>query len=300
MINSLSKDSHMTQSLCYSINSGNSQSDCHQSKLKSHRSVYYSALDNSSVGKSVNRPVEISFNGSPAFIVPGTVEKTVEKVAEKAKKEGFLERWVDEKINRSDRIKNFLIKNGKFKTFLNFADDNQVTFNAAFALILTGLFRPVAIMLTPSSKKNVDDKKYASAQSIASGLIGLAVAIVFSNPISAAVGKIFDENKISGKRNLEKYITNPNVRELFKNNDATHTKLAKDTFKQMGDLIPAIPKAIFTIAIIPIILKTVFGLEKHKHKDKAEQSVHDNLTLNFQSSVTPQKKVFNNFAGGVK
>lgn len=294
MINSLSKDSHMTQSFCYSINSGNSQSDYHSSKYKSQRSVYFGALENSSVGKSVNRPVEISFNGLP-----------VSEVASIGKKE----------LTRFEK----LLKHKYFKDFLLYADKSQVTFGAAFALILTGLLRPVAIMLTPSSKKNIDDKKYAAAQSISSGLIGLGFAVLFSNPISAAVGKIFDEDKnVPDKYRISDFIKNEESFNLFGQDEtkakkaakialteaekakASATNLAKDTFKQIGDLIPAIPKAIFTIAIIPIILKTVFGLEKHKHKNKAEQSAHDNLTLNFQSSTTPQKKVFNNFAGGVK
>lgn len=317
MINSLFKDSHITQSLWHPKNGiYPSQSDSNRSntKYKSEQRVYFGASENSSVGKSVTKPVEISFSGLAPSKGAEAVGKAAEKVAEKGKEESKFVQRIGKIIDNSPRIKKFL-KNDKFKKFLTYADDNQVTFGAAFALILTGLFRPLAIIATPSSKKNVDDKKYAAAQSISSGLIGLAFAIVFSNPISDAVSKVFDEDKkVKDKYRTAEFVTDKKSLAAFKVDKnlvlAEAEKAARDgaidlsknTYKQMGDLIPAIPKAIFTVAIIPIILKHVFGLEKHKNKDKDKvaNSQKSDATLNFESKKTPRKTVSQKVQGGVK
>lgn len=287
MINSLIKDSHITQSLR------------HSQKLYSHKRgadknegrEYSSATVNNNIGKSVKKPAEISFSGFLSLKKTGKVNKGP---------------FLDEFLNK-DGVKKFL-KNGNFKKFLLYADKDQVTFGAAFALILTGIFRPLAIMFTPSSKKNVDDKKYASAQSISSGLIGLGCAFLFSNPISTAVAKVFDEDKKTGKCRMKEFIKDPKTFELFnipqnisdeeRIAKAGAKTLAKDTFKQMGDLIPAIPKAIFTIAIIPVVLKYVFGLEKKKSTKEVANN-QDGSSLSFKNSSLPQRKAFQNFTGGI-
>ena len=96
----------------------------------------------------------------------------------------------------------------------------------------------------------------------------------------------------------------------------TITKEAKATLKAMSkkraalstlvknipDWVIGVPRAILTIALIPPILKYVFGVEKKK-KPKPEQENNVNNTVN--KMETPQmdfieKPAFQQFKGGVK
>lgn len=276
MINSLLKDSHITQRFCYSQNLPYSQGN---RESKSHRREYCSASVNNSIGINASKPAEISFRGLNAG-------KEIEKGVEKIKVEKPLPEFIQKFIN-GERVEK-LCKSEKFKNMLEWADTYQVPFGAAFGLVLTGLFRPAAIMALPSEKKNIDDKKYAAAQSIASGVIGLAIASIIGNPFSDATEKVL--------ANPDKYLSKN--KDYFKVN-SSESKTMKNYLKQIPDLIPAAPKAIITIAIIPPILKYVFGLEKGKKAVKTE-NVTNFSSLNFKSASLPQKKVFQNFNGGEK
>ena len=98
------------------------------------------------------------------------------------------------------------------------------------------------------------------------------------NCISPNKGNIkFEEEKISSKFHTmkdkfkalgktEKYST-----DAKKLKDLINTKLAyKTLIKNLPDWIIAIPRAALTIALIPPILKYVFGLEKKKAPEKVE------------------------------
>lgn len=165
---------------------------------------------------------------------------------------------------------------------LEFADKQQLVFSAAFALILTGLFRPAAIMSLPG-KKNKDDKKYAAAQSIASGVIGFVTSSLLFIPLSMGAKKF--------KNNAKDFIKDPNSylykEEIVKNKLIQKNLNAAGTYiDRCPDVIFAIPKGLLTVALIPPILKHVFGWEKKKVEEKTEQQpMPDPSLLHFKENV---------------
>lgn len=140
------------------------------------------------------------------------------------------------------------------KWALEKAVDKQLIFDAGFALFLTCILRPASIMVLPS-KKNQDDQKYASAHSIGSGIIGFAISNILFTPISNAIKKIKDhpEDFIKEKSYLK-------TKESF--------DIAKKYIDRLPDIVGSVPKGILTIALIPPILKYIFGWEKKKPEAK--------------------------------
>lgn len=177
-----------------------------------------------------------------------------------------------------------------FKNFLKMAADKQAVFSALFAIALTCIMRPAAIMALPGDKKHKDDKKYAAAHSIASGVIGYLFSLAIFSPISDAMKKI--------EKEPEKYIEkNAKLKYL---ESGKSLRIAKTFIGMAPEIILAAPRAVMTIAIIPPILKYVFGWEKKKPDSKEELSpiLQNYALLNFKSTSTPQKKVFQSFSGG--
>lgn len=162
--------------------------------------------------------------------------------------------------------------------FLELADGNSVAFGAAFALVLTGIFRPAAIMALPGNKKNKDDSKYAAAHSIASGVIGFIVSTIVSKPISDAIKKVVSapEKYIRDKDGHIDYNKAAYYASDWKANGAV-----KNWVTRSVDIVMSIPKAFITIALIPPILKYVFGWEKKKHA---------NIPINIQTNYNHNKE----------
>lgn len=157
--------------------------------------------------------------------------------------------------------------NPKFQKLLEFIDDQQLVFGAAFALLLTCILRPASIVLIPGNK-NKDDQKYAAAHSIASGVIGFAISSILFYPVGNAIKKI--------KENPKKFIINKNSYLLNKKAEETAIKY----IDRLPDIVTAIPKGILTIALIPPILKYVFGIEKKKcavNKETPANNIHKNI-----------------------
>lgn len=187
----------------------------------------------------------------------GIVNKKVKEIIEAAMKQlEILE------INQTN--KNSIYKNKFFKDFLKFADDFQILFGATFALILTCMLRPLTIMALPGDKKNNDDKKYASAHSMSSGLLGFGLALLISAPISTAIKKVLE------KPEEGKYIKHNGINYL---KDTANARTVSTYLNQVPDILLAVPKAMITIALVPIILKNVFGLQKKSETTKKANNV---------------------------
>lgn len=176
--------------------------------------------------------------------------------------------------------KNGIYKSSTFKKFLEFAKEFQILFGAGFALILTGLLRPATIMALPSDKKNIDDKKYASSHSISSGSFGFGLALLMA-PLPMAVKKVLADPKA--------YNVVKNADKL--KNDPQFAKAANNYLSQLPDIMLAAPKAMITTALLPIVLKYVFGLEKNKKTDnKIKQPIDKNTTTVTISNEKQQPK----------
>lgn len=195
-----------------------------------------------------------------------------------------------------------ILKSNSLKKVLDFAINQQLVFDATFALLLTCILRPASIIAFPS-KKNKDDLKYASAHSIASGVIGFAISTAIFTPITEGINKFCNEKNIKNYLKETKTFAKTGTHYLLDNS----TDEAKNTIKNAGtylgrlpDIITSIPKGILTIALIPPILKYVFGISKKSTNDKnSSLPPLDYSLLNFRSNSI-QNKQFACFKGGLK
>lgn len=172
--------------------------------------------------------------------------------------------------------------NKQFQNFLKLADRSAAVFSAIFALGLTCILRPAAIMSLPG-KKNKEDKIYAAGHSIASGIIGYLIALAIFNPISAGVGKIIKRPKhyLAGKGDY-----------LIK--DGRAMNVAQKGLTMLPETILAAPRATITIALIPPILKYVFGCEKKKGPASKDMGpiLENYAAINFKSTNHSKKIAF--------
>lgn len=197
----------------------------------------------------------------------------------------------------------WIYSNETVKDALIFADKNNVAFSALFALMLTGILRPASIMALPGGKKNKDDKKYAAAHSVASGVIGYIISTAVSNPVTSALKKVLDKphdymkDKLDETGNVIKKSRAGYIEESQKASTAAKTWITRNV-----DVLMAVPKGLITIALIPPILKYVFGWEKKsKATEKAGQPINqDYYALNFKSANLANKKAFQSFMGGTR
>lgn len=243
--------------------SENSRSTVHESANKNVSQNANKCVNLKNANMRLREPGEVSFCGLSA-------EAAINKVASNPKNQK-------------------LFKNSKFQKLLDFANDQSLVFGAGFALLLTCILRPGAIVVIPS-KKNKDDQKYAAAHSIASGVIGFGISTVLFMPIGNAIKKF--------KENPDKYINKSNS--YLKT--SKHKATAIQYMDRFPDIITAIPKGILTVALIPPILKYVFGLEKKKPASaKVESKANvDYSLLNFKNKNESKSKELQNSTGGVK
>lgn len=193
--------------------------------------------------------------------------------------------------NQKAKISNWFYNSKSAKTILTFARKKQLVFGATFSLFLTCILRPASIMVLPS-KKNKEDQKYASAHSIASGVIGFAISNVAFLPLENAIQRLKDNPKDFIKNYKNSKLIKME-KEKYRLNDIAETYLGR-----LGDLAGSIPKGILTIALIPPILKYCFGYEKKKSQDKKSiNPVVDYSLLNFKSHKNNKQSYF---AGGLK
>lgn len=315
MINSLFKDSHIPQTLCRPYFQSSPQNKNRQQDIRLNTTL------SKRVNNSIEKPAkQVSFGG---FFNP-------------AKDSGILNKLKNLKPIKA--IREFdIYKSPRFKKWLEDAESNPLLFGAMFALVLTCGFRPAAIMSMPSDKKNKDDKIYASAHSIASGLIGCTLVYAATEPITGAFKKIEEEIKSSALLTEMKY----KVDNGFKPKEdlvALEAKLAKNPTKFLKDKtsyllkttlkeadgevfvktpfatvastyiknIPeffiAMPRAAVTIALIPVILKYGFGMKKKtaKNDDKMIPILENYSVINQNKLDIKEKSVATKADGGVR
>lgn len=153
-----------------------------------------------------------------------------------------------------------LIKSAKF------ANDNSALFCAGVSLALSSVIRPVAIMMTPKTKK--ENKKYAAAKSIASSATGYLLMAAVSKPFSSAISKIDSDPK--------KYLKETTIKNLASNSEnltsSRRYQFATQLFKLGLGCLIAIPKSTLTSFLIPKILGIFPNKEKKKEEKKKEIS----------------------------
>ena len=204
-----------------------------------------------------------------------------------------------------------------------FTKEHNTITQSLVALVLAGVFRPIAIISLPG-KKNKEDKIYASSHSIASGLIGFAVSSIIVSPLDAVAKKLMEEatdvkDKLSEA--FEKRANGENNKFLTKEELLKGKKLIGEKFLDIygefkdGNLIKinrkaldrtstilnmgpdtlflGVAKAMLTIALIPPILKYVFGVEKSKPQEvKPQETAQASLSEQIRANnpiLNPKK-----------
>ena len=222
-----------------------------------------------------------------------------------------------------------------FNDFLAYTDKHNVATSALVALGLAGVMRPATILALPG-KKDKEDKIYASGHSMASAILGFVASVIITSPLDGAVQRLFDGNgyAIDGKKKIIKdkngtpkilsktlvrlaekeeklaplanlrdeitgKIVNKRARYLHKSVKAIRESL-KTLVKNLPDIIIAIPRSILTIALIPPILKYVFGVEKKKKPEQTEAPKDINNMTTPTNMDFIDKPAFKEFKGGVQ
>lgn len=221
-----------------------------------------------------------------------------------------------------------------FNKFLTYTNDHNVATSALVALGLAGVMRPATILALPG-KKDKEDKIYASGHSMASAILGFVASVIVTSPLDGAVKKIFGSNgylkdkdgNIIKDKDGKPRIFSKKLFELAEKEKALEAKAnardeagkiidktaraaykavkrhraALDTLvKNIPDFIIAIPRSILTIALIPPILKYVFGVEKKKKTEQTE-APKDTNNMNTPTKMDfIEKPAFKEFKGGVQ
>lgn len=239
---------------------------------------------------------------------------------------GYNAEYCGSFTGKSEAATSFLdkiLKSNWFGKFAQYSDAHNISTSALIALILAGILRPATIMSLPGDKDK-EDKIYASGHAIASGILGFAFSTAITSPFDLSIKKIFDDKKYQGAKfkalteKIAELKGKGKLRTAAENAEYHSLKLVRETMrtliKNLPDWAIAVPRAMLTIALIPPILKYVFGVEKKKKQKPVEAATQQNVQQAAQQ-VKPEEKqaqkyevsqnfiekpVFSAFKGGVQ
>ncbi|DAB24393.1 TPA: hypothetical protein CPT81_01505, partial [Candidatus Gastranaerophilales bacterium HUM_20] len=206
-----------------------------------------------------------------------------------------------------------------FGNFLSYCYNHNISTSALIALGLAGVLRPATIMALPG-KKDKEDKIYASGHSMASGIIGFIASTIITSPFDESIKKVFgnpekykskklakmlriekDLAKRANLKNAAGELINTKSKQLLKN-IGKHKGAMEVLVKNVPDWIIAVPRATLTIALIPPILKYVFGVEKKKKPETPSNAETKTVDSNMETPKMDfiEKPAFQQFKGGVQ
>ena len=153
-----------------------------------------------------------------------------------------------------------LYTNKTFKKGLEFAAENGALFSAATIFGCSVGVRPLSIWMTPHVDK--ENKKVLCAKSIASSFAGYLMMLGISKPVANSIKKI--------DKNPEKYLSSKTVQNLKEESKTLQYSkayiFATQMFKLGLGVVTAVPKALLTVAGLPVVMKKVFPQEQEKHQ----------------------------------
>ena len=169
-----------------------------------------------------------------------------------------------------------LMNNKLFLNSLEKISEHGTTFTAGVSLVMPLTIRPIAILSTPNVEK--ENKQYACANSICSGLIKFGMLSAIALPIENAVKKI--------DKNPEHFLKPDTIKKLNPNNsgiiESKSYRLGTQLMKLGTGFITAIPKSMLTIALIPIIMDKLFN---HKFSEKINAQKQSS-NISFKGGIT--------------
>lgn len=215
-----------------------------------------------------------------------------------------------------------ILSSNWFGRFSQYSQDHNISTSSLIALVLAGILRPATIIALPG-KEDKEDKIYASGHAIASGIIGFVISTIVTSPLDMSIKKFFEDpntyltsknsSKKSGRKGSKPSYERIKAAIAYLDEKVKAAKTANyyeplrkrlkaqvgamDTLaKNIPGFFIAIPRAILTIALIPPILKYVFGVEKKKAAPPPKDNIME-LQMNWID-----KPVFAQFQfkGGVR
>lgn len=142
------------------------------------------------------------------------------------------------------------------------ANRNPNLLEAFCAFIVATTLRPLTILALPNTEKGEkskkeyeEDKKYAAAHSISSGVVGLGVAFALFNPIKDSINRVTDKIKSQQAQGVTEA-----AQKLLKSKTDAFGKITNQTIKIMSSPL----QAALLVALIPPIVKFVLGEKKGK------------------------------------
>ncbi len=169
-----------------------------------------------------------------------------------------------------------LLKNKRVLSTLEKISDHGTSFSNGTSLVMSLAVRPISIFATPNTEK--ENKQYAAANSICSGIIKFGIVEAVALPIETAI-KHIDKNP----QNFLNEQTLKNLKETEKVfAESKSYKLITQVLKLGTGFLTAIPKSMLTIALIPIIMDNLFiKTQKSKPKNQDNQPIQQNQKPNF-------------------
>lgn len=172
-----------------------------------------------------------------------------------------------------------ILKNKHVLKGLEKISEHGTTFAAGTSLFMSLTVRPLAIFATPDTEK--ENKQYAAANSICSGLIKFGMVEAVALPIEYAVKNI--------DKNPEKFLKSKTIKTLAGEKELINSrsyKLLTQILKLSSGFLTAIPKSMLTIALIPLIMDKLFGVGIKKKNIANETQKIQNKDINFTGRVT--------------
>jgi hypothetical protein len=203
-------------------------------------------------------------------------------------------------INNSSTFTTRLLKNKTLLKNLERISEHGTSYTAGISLLMSAGLRPLSIYMTPDVEK--ENKQYAIANSISSGLVKFGIVEAIALPIERAVKNI-DKNpeKFLNSQTLKDFISNTNPIESSK-----AYKLMTQIIKLGTGIITAIPKSMITIALIPILMDKLFQKRKKEQEFTKNSQNRNKHSLNFTGNLSNKisknlgkiidNKKFQNFA----
>lgn len=181
--------------------------------------------------------------------------------------------------NYSNLSSRFL-KNKIFLKSLEKISEHGISFSAGLSLLMSTVVRPCAIFATPDVEK--ENKQYACANSICSGLVKFAMVEAVALPVENAVRKL--------DSNPEKYFNPSTVKNLTQNTQSFNMrsyKLITQIIKLGTGFVTAVPKSILTLSLIPVLMDKIFFKPKKSSKIPPEDLKNKdiNFTGNFADKL---------------
>lgn len=170
--------------------------------------------------------------------------------------------------------------------------EHGTSFTAGTSLALSLGLRPYAIMSTPNVEK--ENKQYACANSICSGLVKFGIVESVAIPVENAVKKI--------DNNAWKYLKPETINNLRvstkKLSESEGYMLSTQMIKLGTGFITAIPKSVLTIALIPIVMDKIFKLKPNQQREQ-KADIPDIKQFTTDTHPTFKGRVTEKLANGI-